>query len=183
MKLGRNPAVFLDRDGVLNRVRIRGGRPFGPMSLAAFALYDGVEEAVRRLKAAGFKLVVATNQPEIRRGRLKPDVLEAMHAQLRERLPLDAIYVCPHDDADGCLCRKPKPGMLKAAAEALGIDLARSIMVGDRWRDVEAGRAAGCGTYLIDRGYREEVAARPDHVVADLVEAVDHILSRSTGRA
>lgn len=171
-------AVFLDRDGVLNRIRVERGLPVGPMTLAEFELIEGVTDAVIRLKAAGFKVVVVTNQPEISRGRLSPDVLDAMHAKLRALVPVDAIYVCPHDDRDSCGCRKPKPGMLVAAAEELGIDLQRSYMVGDRWRDVEAGKAAGCRTYLVDRGYRDNVATAPDHVAANLADAVSDILKR-----
>ena len=117
------PAVFLDRDGVLNRVFIRDGLPVGPLTLADFALVDRAAEEVGRLKSAGFKVVVATNQPEIARGRLAPEVLDAMHAQLRIAVPVDAIYVCPHSDADHCACRKPKPGLLLSAARELGIDL------------------------------------------------------------
>ncbi len=170
------PAVFLDRDGVLNRVSIRDGLPLGPMTLADFVLFDGVAEDIRRLKAAGYKVVVATNQPEIARGRLAPAALEAMHARLSAEVPVDAIYVCPHSDEDRCGCRKPKPGLLLSAARDLAIDLSRSVMVGDRWRDIEAGTAAGCRTVLVDYGYREEHKTAPDDVVASLAEAVRRIL-------
>ncbi len=174
--MSRQPAAFLDRDGVLNRVLIRDGLPFGPLVASEFVLLDGVAEGVRRLKAAGYKVVVATNQPEIARGRLAPEALEAMHARLKADVPVDAIYVCPHSDDDRCACRKPKPGLLLSAARELGIDLSRSYMVGDRWRDVEAGKAAGCRTVLVDHRYREELESPPDHVVANLGEAVRLIL-------
>ena len=175
------PAVFLDRDGVLNRVLIRDGVPFGPMTLADFAIIDGAAEDVRRLKAAGYKAVVATNQPELARGRLAPEALTAMHAKLRAEVPVDAIYVCPHSDEDSCACRKPRPGLLLSAARDLGIDLAQSYMVGDRWRDVEAGKAAGCRTVFVDNGYREALKTTPDHVVAGLREAVGAILAARSG--
>ncbi len=175
------PAVFLDRDGVLNRVLIRDGMPFGPMKFAEFVLVENAAADVRRLKAAGFAVFVATNQPELARGRLAPEALEAMHAKLRAEVPVDAIYVCPHDDADRCACRKPAPGLLLSAAREHGIDLGRSFMVGDRWRDVEAGRAAGCRTVLVEMGYRETLKAPPDHVAAGLHDAVDWILSARAG--
>lgn len=170
------PAVFLDRDGVLNRVLIRDGLPFGPMTLADFVLVEGAAADVRRLKEAGYAVFVATNQPELARGRLAPAALEAMHAKLRAEVPVDAIYVCPHDDAQRCACRKPQPGLLLSAAREHGIDLARSYMVGDRWRDIEAGKAAGCRTVLVEMGYREALKSPPDHVVANLGEAVRRIL-------
>lgn len=174
---GLKPAVFLDRDGVLNRVLIRDGLPFGPMTLADFVLVEGAAAGVRRLKEAGYAVIVATNQPELARGRLQPAALEAMHAKLRAEVPVDAIYVCPHDDADRCDCRKPQPGLLLSAAREHGIDLGHSYMVGDRWRDIEAGKAAGCRTVLVEMGYREALKTPPDHVAAGLGEAVRWILA------
>lgn len=175
-KRALRPAVFLDRDGVLNRVLIRDGMPFGPMTLAEFVLVEGAGADVRRLKDAGYAVIVATNQPELARGRLQPAALEAMHAKLRAEVPVNAIQVCPHDDADRCACRKPQPGLLLSAAREHGIDLPRSYMVGDRWRDVEAGRAAGCRTVFVDMGYREALRSPPDHVASGLGEAVRWIL-------
>jgi D-glycero-D-manno-heptose 1,7-bisphosphate phosphatase len=176
------PAVFLDRDGVLNRVLIRDGLPFGPMTLAEFVLVDNAAADVRRLKDAGYTVIVATNQPELARGRLEPAALDAMHAKLRAEVPVDAIYVCPHDDAAHCTCRKPRPGLLLSAARDHGIDLNRSFMVGDRWRDVEAGKAAGCRTVLVEMGYRETLKSPPDHVAASLGEAVREILGAGAER-
>lgn len=179
---GSKPAVFLDRDGVLNHVVIRDGMPFGPMTLAEFALVDGATADVRRLKDAGYTVIVATNQPELARGRLAREALDAMHTKLLAEVPVDAIYVCPHDDADRCACRKPQPGLLLSAAREHGIDLARSFMVGDRWRDVEAGRAAGCRTVLVEMGYREALKSPPDHVADGLRGAVRWILASRAGR-
>ncbi len=147
-------AVFLDRDGVLNRPLVRHGRPHPPASVEEFELYPEAPAACRRLQALGFVLVVVTNQPDVARGELDAEVVDAVHRELRRQVPIDGLYVCLHDDADGCGCRKPAPGLLLAAAADLGIDLGRSVMVGDRWRDVEAGRRAGCRTVHIDRGYR-----------------------------
>ena len=121
---------------------------------------------------SGLRLVVVTNQPDVARGEIDAEVVHAIHRELRRRVVLDGLYVCLHDDADGCACRKPAPGLLTAAAVDLGLDLGRSVMVGDRWRDVEAGRRAGCRTVHIDRGYREQLPEGADVVVPSLAEAV-----------
>ena len=170
-------AVFLDRDGVINRGVVHAGRPFAPRSLEEFELLPGVVEALARLRAAGFLLVVVTNQPDVKRGLLVRSNVEAIHAQLRERLPIDDVRVCYHDDQDRCACRKPKAGMLLAAATEHEIQLDRSFMVGDRWRDVDAGKAAGCTTILVNR-FPEESRMEPDIELADLREAADWITLR-----
>ena len=172
------PAVFLDRDGVLNRAVVRDGKPYPPAGLEAFELLPGVEDAAAALRAAGYLLVVVTNQPDVATGKQRREVVEAMHERLRAAGLCDDIRACYHTDADGCDCRKPKPGMLLAAARELQIDLPRSHMVGDRWRDVAAGKAAGCTTYFIDCGYRERQPDRPDAVVASLAEAAQKILEK-----
>jgi D-glycero-D-manno-heptose 1,7-bisphosphate phosphatase len=136
-------AVFLDRDGVINANVMRDGRPVAPTRLDEFRLLPGVEDAVRALKRAGFLVIVVTNQPDVRTGRTPRATVDAMHDVIRSRLEVDDIKACFHTDADGCSCRKPKPGMLLEAARERDIDLARSYVVGDRWSDVEAGRAAG----------------------------------------
>lgn len=169
-------AVFLDRDGVLNRAWVRNGRPFSPSSLEEFEILPGVPEACRKLRDAGLLLVVVTNQPDVARGLQRRDVVEAMHRRLREALPLDDIRMCDEVEGPASTCYKPKPGMLLAAAAELDIALAESYMVGDRWRDVGAGKAAGCFTIFLDRGYREPLRAVPDARCADLMEAATIIL-------
>ena len=169
-------AIFVDRDGVINRAPVCDGRPHAPASLADLEILPGVPAALERLRQAGFALVVTTNQPDIARGITGQETVDAIHAAMMGRLALDEIRVCPHDDADGCACRKPKPGLLLQAPE---YDRARSFMVGDRWRDVEAGRAAGCrATILVDYAYDEALPNEPDVRVASLAEAADWILSR-----
>ena len=126
------PAAFLDRDGVLNDVRVVDGRPHPPDGVADTRLLPGVEQACRMLAAAGLALVVVTNQPDVARGTRDPGEIDAVNRWLADRLPLDTIRVCPHDDDDGCGCRKPLPGLILDAAADFGIDLARSVMVGDR---------------------------------------------------
>ncbi len=174
-------AVFLDRDGVINRALERAGKPYPPVTLAEFQILPEVPAACQKLKAAGFLLVVATNQPDVGRGTLAKEVVEAIHAHMRSQLPLDRVEVCfhPGQGASDCDCRKPRPGMLLRAAQELNIDLSRSWMVGDRWRDVDCGLAAGCKTIFIDRGYSEELRQKPDFYARHLGEAADIILRES----
>jgi D-glycero-D-manno-heptose 1,7-bisphosphate phosphatase len=177
------PAVFLDRDGTLNVQIVRDGKPFAAERLEEFRLFEGVPESCRALKKAGFLLVVATNQPEVGRGTIPEAVVDAMHARLLELIPeIDRIEAC-YDPGRGekSLRRKPEPGMLLDAAKALGIDLPRSWMIGDRWRDVDCGRRAGVRTVFIDFGYSDEFNSRPDYTVKSLPEAVSLILGIEGG--
>lgn len=172
------PAVFLDRDGTLNVQIVRDGKPYPPRNLAEFTLFDDVPSACRRLKAAGFLLVVATNQPDVGRGDQLQSEVEAMHARLREWIPqIDRVEVC-YDPGRGEASRrrKPEPGMLLDAAAALGIDLGRSWMIGDRWRDVDCGKRAGVRTVLIDWGYAETLREAPDFVARSFGDAVGMVL-------
>jgi D-glycero-D-manno-heptose 1,7-bisphosphate phosphatase len=174
----RRRAVFLDRDGTLNRTDLVGGVPKPPSDAKALEILPGVPKALARLKRAGYLLVVVTNQPDVARGTQARRVVESIHAKLRSQLPLDAVYCCYHDD--GCPARKPRPGMLLAAAERFGLELPHSIMVGDRWRDTEAGRRAGCRTVLLRRPYSGE-QAHADAEASDLAEAAEIILARLGG--
>ncbi len=176
------PAVFLDRDGVLNRVFERDGVTHPPACVEDFTLLPGVAEAVQRLHAVGFALVVVTNQPDVARGTQTREGVEAIHERLRAELPMLEVLACYHDDADGCDCRKPKPGMLREAARRWAIDLRRSFLVGDRWSDVAAGQAAGCRTLLVEMPYSDGARCQPDHRVHDLAEAVEWILAHSGER-
>jgi len=174
-------AVFLDRDGVLNRAVVRGGRPYPPDTLEAIEVLPGAREVLERLRAAGFLVVVVTNQPDVATGRQRREVVDAMHARLGAELAIDAFKVCYHIDADACACRKPKPGMLLEAAAELGIDIASSYLVGDRWRDVEAAQAAGCEALFIDYAYDEKRPEKPYVAVNSLAHAVEHILASTRG--
>lgn len=171
-------AVFLDRDGVLNEAFIRNGKPFSPDTVEEMVIVPDAAQALNRLRQHGFRLIVATNQPDIARKRLTREQVDAMNGHLRGNLPLDAIEICPHDDADNCACRKPKPGLLLNAAKRDGIALDESFMVGDRYRDIEAGHSAGCRTILIGDGYGETFKAQPDARFATLSEAADWILKQ-----
>jgi len=172
-------AVFLDRDGVLNEAAMRDGRPYPPRSAAEVKIAAGAAAALERLKARGLPLVVVTNQPDVARGAQTAEEVEAIHRRIRRELPVDDVLSCPHDDGDECACRKPKPGLILEGAERHGIDPRRSFMIGDRWRDVDAGKSAGCRTVWIDRGYHERgPAMAPDARVGSLGEAVTWILEQ-----
>jgi D-glycero-D-manno-heptose 1,7-bisphosphate phosphatase len=166
----------LDRDGVINKSVVQRGIPHPPATLGEFELLEGVSEAVERIRQAGYAVIVVTNQPDVARGDQAQAVVEAMHDVVHRAVAPDAIMVCYHDDSDGCQCRKPAPGLLHQAARDLGLNLTRSFMVGDRWRDIEAGRRAGCRTVYVDSGYAERRPDEPDAVVTDLPEAVTWIL-------
>jgi len=171
-------AVFLDRDGVLNQSIVIDGMPKSPRTADEAALYEDVEQACQDLRAAGFLLICITNQPNIARGTQSRESIDAINAKLNRILMLDDIRMCPHDDGDDCHCRKPKPGLILDAAQAGDIDLHASFMVGDRWRDTDAGRAAGCRTIWIDRGYAEQ-KADADYVCKGLGEAANWIIGQS----
>ncbi len=172
-------AVFLDRDGVIVRAPIVNRRPTSPMTLDELEILPGTPAALASLRAAAYNLVVITNQPDVARGRQSRERIEAMHDMLTRHLGLCDIRVCYHDDGDECRCRKPSPGMILDAAGELGLDLRSSFVIGDRWRDVGAGRRAGCRTILIDYAYDEVNPFEPDVKVSSLAEAVGWILERN----
>jgi D-glycero-D-manno-heptose 1,7-bisphosphate phosphatase len=181
-RLGRTmsgAAVFLDRDGTINAAVVRAGKPYPPASLDELVVLPGAREAIAAMHGAGFRTIVVTNQPDVALGKQRRDVVEAINQALRSALALDDVRVCYHADADACHCRKPKPGLLLDAARDWRIDLERSFMVGDRWRDVDAGRAAGCRTILIESGYAEQ-RSEPDFSVSSLAEACTIILRAPT---
>jgi D-glycero-D-manno-heptose 1,7-bisphosphate phosphatase len=160
------PAVFLDRDGVLNEPVIRAGKPYPPMQAGDVVICKGAGAALDQLRSLGFSLVCVTNQPDVARGTLAGATLDAINAHLMSALPLDAM----------CDCRKPKPGLIHQAAARLGLDASSSYLVGDRWRDIEAGAAASCRTILIDRGYQEKSSVvPPDAVVTSITAAAEWI--------
>ncbi len=169
------PAIFLDRDGVLNQSIVRDGKPFAPRQLDDFHIFNDAAKVISLFKQAGFLVVVVTNQPDVGNGFVARSVVEAMHKQLSESLVLDAIKVCYHSQVEGCDCRKPKPGMLLEAAQELGINLSQSTIVGDRASDILAGQAAGCRTILIDYAYAEP-SVKADLTVDSLRAAASAIL-------
>ena len=173
-----SPAIFLDRDGVINAPFVRDGKPFPACSVEEFIILPGVSEACDLFRGAGFKLVIVTNQPDVGRGTLTAEAVETIHRHMCQRLPIDLVEVCfDAGDVPRSGYRKPAPGMVIRAAKTLNIDLKRSYMIGDRWRDIECGHAAGCATILIDYNYRESIDREPDFRCADLLSAAKLILS------
>lgn len=173
---GSRRAVFLDRDGVLNRTIIRARKPYPPSTLNDLEIYPEAAACLERLRRSDFLLLVITNQPDVARGVQSASVVEEMHRRLALQLPVDDFFVCYHDDADHCACRKPRPGLLLQAAEKHGVSLTTSFVIGDRWRDIDAGNAAGCRTIWIDHGYDERPPASPPSArVNSLTEAVEYI--------
>ena len=168
-------AVFFDRDGVINKVILRDEKPFSPRNLDEFVFNDGIREVVHELQSAGYRVIVITNQPDLARGHITRETLEGMTQRTREEILYDDVFICPHDDADQCSCRKPKPGMLLDAARKWALDLKASYFIGDTWKDMEAGKAAGCKTILLDAVYNQEVHC--DVRVKSLMEAASCILN------
>jgi D-glycero-D-manno-heptose 1,7-bisphosphate phosphatase len=172
-------AVFLDRDGVLNEVVLRDGKPYPPARVDEMRLMAGVEACLRDLKLEGFLLIIVTNQPDVARGTQTRAQVEQMHAVLIKDLPIDDSFICYHDDTDQCSCRKPKPGLMLEAAKKYGIELTESFLIGDRWRDVDAGNSAKCKTLYINYGYQERRPATPATFETDSLRgAVDWILKQ-----
>ena len=168
-------AVFLDRDGIVNKAVVRDGRPHPPANLGEFEFVEGIHQVLAVLRQRGFLLIGTTNQPDVARGIQSKTDVETIHRRILEVLPIDRIYCCYHDNSDRCSCRKPKPGMLLRGAQEFEIALADSFMVGDRWRDIEAGLAAGCKTVYVDYGYDEKLTLAPHYSVESVQEILNHI--------
>jgi D-glycero-D-manno-heptose 1,7-bisphosphate phosphatase len=169
-------AVFLDRDGVINKSLIVDGIPKPPQNLENLEILSGVKVALKELKESGFLLIVVTNQPDVSRGTITLEEVQLINEFLSYSLPIDAFFMCVHDDEDFCSCRKPKPGLLVEAAVQHGIDIKSSFLVGDRWRDIVAGQAVGCACYFIDHGYSEKSPPRPFERVHSLLDASRKII-------
>lgn len=173
-----NRVVFLDRDGVVNRAIVRGGKPFPPVSVEETEILPDVPEALALLKRFGMKLAIISNQPDVARGIQTRQNVEAINAFLAARLPVDRFEICFHDDTGNCSCRKPKPGLIYMAARALKADASEGFVVGDRWRDIEAGRIAGCRTIWIDYGYAEKSPFGFDYRTSSLLEGAKWIVQQ-----
>src|SRR6266404_6605672 len=176
MKLG----VFIERDGVLNMVRVERQHQVCPLTLEEMHVNAAAVPFIAKLKAAGLVLIATTNQPGLSRGYQNRREMDRMHDQLRRKLPLDDIMVCPHDETDRCPCRKPKPGLLVEAAFKWKLDLDRSFVISDKWQDAEAARTAGCTSLLIQSPWVGKV--HRDFVLPDLAAIVEKILHLNTAR-
>ena len=171
-----NKAVFLDRDGVLNRAIVRDGKPYPPSNLSELEILPGTKEALIKLKLERFLLIVVTNQPDVSRGKQKREKVEEMHTFLKRNLPLNDIFVCWHGLDGECECRKPMPGLLFQASKKWQIDLKKSLIIGDRWRDIDSGYAAGCKTIFIDYKYDEELNIQPDYIATSIQDATEWVI-------
>lgn len=167
----RYPAVFLDRDGVLNQSLIREGKPYSPRKVEDLIILDGVKEAISLLHKKGFVTVVVTNQPDVALGHLSSEMLSELHKLISEEIGVQYFYTCKHDDYEDCECRKPKIGLIEKASEDLNLDVSKSFMIGDRWKDIEAGQRAGCKCFFIDNNYSEQRPSLPFDTVTSLLEA------------
>jgi len=163
-----NKAVFVDRDGVLNEPVVIGGKPHPPRNIEDVIICRGIKEELEKLSSMGYLIIIVSNQPDVRRNVATIQEVESINLFLTKHLPVNDTYVCYHDNYDGCLCRKPKPGMLLEAARDHNLDLSLSWMIGDRKSDVDAGKLAGCRTIFIDRNYSEERPTNYDYIMTDI---------------
>ena len=158
-----HPAIFFDRDGVLAKLVFRDGKPHSARTVEELEWMPEAKQTVQNLAVKGFYMFVVTNQPDIARKKMAPEVLEKMNQLLLSyfggEAMLRGIYVCPHDSGDHCFCRKPKPGLLRQAAADWNLDLSQSFIIGDRAADMEAGRQAGCRTILLSYAHNADVGA------------------------
>ena len=182
--MGINPlnrAVFLDRDGVINQAQVREGLPFSPADMTEFFWVEPIKDVTLELKSFGYLLFCVTNQPDVGRGLQSRAVVESFHTAILAELPLEKIYTCYHDDSDNCSCRKPRPGLIVDAQREYGLNLAASWLIGDRWKDIDAGTAAGCNTVFLEYGYDEKLRNKPDHTILQLAQLVPLIHAEMLG--
>lgn len=172
----KTKAVFLDRDGVINKAIIFERKPYPPATLQEIIILPGVLDGICALKDGGYKTFIVTNQPDVARGTIPFEVVDEINLYLKSHLGIDQVYCCFHDGKDNCDCRKPKPGMLLSAAEDWDVELSRSFMIGDRWRDIDTAKAAGVTSILIDYNY-DEKRSKPDYECTDFTSAVQYILN------
>jgi D-glycero-D-manno-heptose 1,7-bisphosphate phosphatase len=168
-------AVFIERDGVLNAVRVKGRCQVPPATSAEFLVIEEARGPLANLRAAGFKIIVTTNQPGVSRGDLSRRDLDRMHDMLKRSLPVDDIFLCPHDEQDRCPCRKPKPGLFQEARFKWQLDMDRSFVVSDKWYDAVAAGACGCTSILLQSPWNG--AVHHDFLVPNLEAAVERILA------
>ena len=168
-------AVFLDRDGVINAAVVKNGKPYPPPSFQDFKVLPGVKGALRELRQLNLLTIIVTNQPDVVSGTQSKDVVEQIHDFIFRTLEVDDIKVCYCLEGPECNCYKPKPGMLFEAAKDWNINLMKSFIVGDRWRDIGAGKAAGCTTFFVNHNYTETMSFKPDFEVNGLAEATQII--------
>jgi len=174
-------AVFLDRDGVINQAKVRDGHPISPADMTEFFWVEPIKEVTLELKSLGYLLFCVTNQPDVGRGLQSREIVESFHTAILAELPIEKIFACYHDDCDQCSCRKPRPGLIVDAQKEYSLDLTASWLIGDRWKDIDAGAAAGCTTVFLEYGYDEGLRATPDHTISRLAQLVPLIRRETIG--
>src|SRR2546425_1474666 len=167
-------AVFIERDGILNEVGVGPKNPIVPLTLEEFRIKKEAEPSLKKLKKAGFVLIVTSNQPGLSRGYQSRRELDRMHDLVKRCFPIDDLMICPHDESDHCPCRKPRPGLLIEAAFKWHLNLDHSFVISDKWQDAEAARTAGCTSLLLKSPYVGQV--HHDFVLSDLETIVEKIL-------
>ena len=164
-------AIFLDRDGVLNKTVIKEKKITSPLNLDELKIVPEAKETLETFKKYGYLLIMVTNQPDIAKNKNTKKNVEEINNFLKNLLNIDDIFVCYHDDKDFCNCRKPKSGMLIEASKKHNIDLSKSFIIGDRWKDVEAGKNVGCKTIFIDFKYKEKLKSMPNYTITNIADA------------
>ena len=172
-------AVFLDRDGVLNRVYVRDGKSYAPRNIKDFILLPYAVPSVKKLREAGYLVIVVTNQPDINNGLITRENVDKMHIQLKRKTLVNEIFLCPHSREENCGCRKPKAGMLIEAANLFHINLRKSFMIGDRASDIAAGLEAGCRTIFINRKYNETAPVTQEITFLSIKSATNYIIKQN----
>ena len=168
-------AIFLDRDGTLNKAYIENGLPISPSSLNKFKIIKGVKKSINRLKKLNFLCILITNQPDVFRGKISKKTVVKMNSYIKKKIKLEDMFVCYHDNEHNCSCRKPKPGLLVKASKKWKIDLKKSFMIGDRWKDILAGKKVGCKTIFINNNYKNDKKVKADFTFKSLLKAVNKI--------
>lgn len=171
----KRKAVFLDRDGVINKAVVIDGKPFPPTSINELEIIEGVERGIETLRKAGYKIFVVTNQPDVARGKTSESSILEINEYLQDKLKIDEVFCCFHDEPDHCNCRKPKPGMILDLSERWNIDLSKSFLIGDRWRDILSAKNARVRSILIDYNYDERYET-PDFSSTSFEDAINYIL-------
>lgn len=169
-------AIFLDRDGVINNPVISEGKPYAILRIGQIHVIDGIKELIERWHIEGYFVFMVSNQPDIANHIVSQSKVNKINNYLKSQVLLDDIFVCPHNDADKCNCRKPKTGLFLQANEKYEIDFSQSYVIGDRWKDIEAGKNIGCKTIFVDYDYKEKKPKNPDIVVTK-VSDIDKIWS------
>lgn len=168
----KNRAFFLDRDGVINKSLLKKGKPLAPREFKQFKIIKNVDKSLIFLKKQGFKNIIITNQPDIKKGLIKNSTSKRINKEIKKKLQIDDIFICKHTDEDNCNCRKPKTGLIKKAKKKWNIDLKKSYLIGDRWRDIFLANKLKINCFYIDKNYKERKPKKYNYKVKNLYAAI-----------